>query len=119
MPFVPNPPTLNLEADFLATPVVEDVPIQLYVPTRGLLDIQASSIQLWVPPIYIRVDSGFRGLTDPPYVGKLWRWISLVDDTWYYRVRWWEYAHAGFENEYIQMLVDQVTEGGGAPDSGR
>jgi len=82
---------------------------QLYVNSRGLLDIDELNDREWVPPVYLRLPFG----TDV-------RREDLVEcgagsGNWYH-VRWVERMHLGFANQYTIALLNQLT--GGPPGAG-
>jgi hypothetical protein len=82
---------------------------QLYIASKGMMDIEPGELTFWVPPIYARIP-----------IGDLTEWLSL----WilecpqasgrFYRVRWKEKMHQGFSNEYLVCIVDQC-DGDGVP----
>jgi len=77
---------------------------QLYVNTRGLLDIDETNMVEWMPPIWLRVPFG----TDV-------RRNDVVEcpagsDRWY-RVRWVEFIHLAFPNQYTGALCHQLVDG--------
>lgn len=108
-------PDFNLLADLwfgTATPGadapdVEDQECQLYIPSRGLLDIEPGTQLFWVPPIYLRMP-----------IANLINWTSLTvvevvpGSQRYYRARWKEIMHEGFPNEYLMCIVEQCDEDG-------
>jgi len=119
MAFIPTLPTFNLMGDYLGPPSVSDVPFQLYWPSRSLLDIQANARTLWVPPIYVRLGKDFLDYAPTPWVGKLFRYEATDEETYYFKIRWWEYLHVGFPNEYLVWLVEQCNSSGVCPDPDR
>lgn len=85
----PNPPDLNTAC-------------QLYVNSRGLLDIQPGLNDIWVPPVYLRVPAG----TDiaPDDVVE----CNSASGHWY-KIRWVERMHLGFPNEYLVGILEQTS----------
>lgn len=76
---------------------------QLYLASRGLLDITPGVPGQWVPPIYLRLPA----FTDirpvdqvecPAGTGRL------------YLVRWVEDLHKGFPNEYRVGVLEQTAQ---------
>lgn len=98
----PNTPAAGAP-DFLA------IPCQLYVNSRGLLDITPGDFTAWVPPIYIRLQVG----AIPPVKDDIYEVIPGSAD--YYKVRWTQSIHKGFPNEYIVVLVEQCDAAGTTP----
>jgi hypothetical protein len=103
------PPDFNIDAFIWRTPIVPpgtpdvDTDCQLYIASRGLVDITPGDSTAWVPPIYLRVPA----LTDirptdqvecPQHSGRM------------YSVRWVEDAHKGFPNEYRVGLLEQTSQ---------
>lgn len=86
-----------------------DVPAQIYLSTRALLDITPGSPTLWVPPLYLRIPLG-------AYI-PLETDIAAVQPglTDCYKVRWVQNTHIGFPNEYQVALVEQCTTSGVTP----
>lgn len=88
-------------------PAFENVAVQVYVPSRGMLDIEPGQQQIWVPPIYLRfsVDSEVEWRTG---------WIFYVQtmNPGHYIARWKERVHHGFGNEYLTVLVEQCDTDG-------
>jgi len=110
-------PTFNQSCDIWhdGTPTTDPPDLspacQLYLNTRGLLDIDPSDDTLWQPPVWLRVPPGtdVRALDTvecPPTSGGV------------YHVRWIERVHLGFPNEYAVALLDQISTGGFGPVTG-
>jgi len=110
-------PTFNTTCDIWhsGTPLTDPPDLspdcQLYLNTRGLLDITPTVDTEWEPPVWLRVPIG----TDlrrndtvecPPGSG------------WVYHVRWTERVHLGFANEYFVGVIEQVSSGGGGGGGG-
>jgi hypothetical protein len=74
---------------------------QLYVNSRGALDMSPGFEADWFPPIVIRFPLGsFAPQSDDIYECE-------IGSGFYYRFRMWERVHLGFGNEYWMVLVDQ------------
>lgn len=107
-------PVFNLECNLWRPPTPTTDPpdavhdCQLYIPSRGMLDITPGDDDLWVPPVYVRFPKGTDVQQDD---------VLEVDDGdgWFYRVRWTERMHRGFSNEYFVALVEQVVVGPPTP----
>jgi len=84
---------------------------QLYIPSRGLLDIQPGEDELWQPPIYLRVAVG----TDLRHQDIV---EAAAGDGWFYRTRWVERMHRGFPNEYFVGILEQTSGPPGPPGDG-
>lgn len=77
---------------------------QLYVASKGILDITPGDHDLWVPPVYVRFPMG----SDVQENDIL---EVANGDGWFYEVRWTERVHRGFGNEYFMALVEQTVVG--------
>jgi len=121
-------PDLNVTMDWWnhthtpssGAPDVSGEPCQLYIATRPspALYPDGTSPIYYMQPVIIRVASTFvvlRALYQS-YAGIL---APATGITWYYRIRWWEYAHFGFPNEYVQLFCSQCTNHGAEPDNFR
>jgi len=103
-------PTFNLIGDAWTEPFfpdqdeadIVDVPVQLYIYSRGAFDINIGFLELWSPPIYVRIDPAFGALS-----AALWIWEIPQGSARYYRVRFKSLIHEGFPNEYTFHLVSQ------------
>jgi len=84
------------------SPDVVNVPVQLYVFSRGAFDLQYGELLAWSPPVYVRIDPDFGAL---PL--NLWIWEVPQGSERYYRVRFKSLIHEGFPNEYEFHLVGQ------------
>jgi len=84
---------------------------QLYVNTRGLLDIEEDEDRFWVPPIWLRLPFGadVRRLDVVECPAGSARW---------YHVRWVELVHLNFPNQYTAAVVHQLPLGPPPPASG-
>lgn len=80
---------------------------QLYIPSRGLLDITPGVLLEWAPPIYYRMP-----------IADLINWTSLTvvevvpGSQRYFRARFKEIMHEGFPNQYLMVVVEQCDEDG-------
>lgn len=96
--------------------------IQLYFPPKGIFDATPGSPLLWVPPTYARIkpaDLQNMHTISGTVVGC---YIDVTDsflNPWYYKVRYWEWAHLQFSNEYAILVLDQCDSTGVIPDPGR
>jgi len=91
----PNTPAANL-------PDSTNVPMQLYVPSKGLIDVQPDYIPWYVPPVYLRMLS-----VDAAAWASSWIIECPKASGRWYRARWKEVIHSGFPNEYLAILVHQ------------
>jgi len=96
----PNAPDLD-------TADVVDVACQFYIYSRGAFDINIGFLELWSPPIYLRLDP-----TNRPFDVGIWIWEVPSASGRYYRVRWKEILHLGFPNEYDVHLLAQCDGAG-------
>lgn len=112
--FLPN---FNLNVSFWIlghTPSADppdevDIPCQIYLNTRGLLDITPGGPGDWVPPIYLRIPLG----VFIPSLGNIAAVQPGLTDC--YKIRWVQNAHIGFANEYQIALAEQCTDAGVTP----
>lgn len=82
-------------------PDVANIDAQIYIPTRGLLDITPSDKWSWVLPIYIRIPIA-------SYAAS-YNWMrSPLGGVNYYQVRWCHPMNTGFANAYVSCLVELV-----------
>jgi hypothetical protein len=110
-------PNFNLLANYWDaghTPAVDPadliaVPCQLYVASRGILDITPGNPGFWVPAIYFRTAHG----SPPPQVGGIVGLSPGMTD--FYKIRWVQNVHIGFANEYVQSLCEQCDANGTTP----
>jgi len=105
-----TPPIFNVDCNIWHAPSLPPAApdlftqCQLYVNSRGLLDIDEFNDVEWVPPVYLRLPFG----TDV-------RRLDLVEcgagtGNWYH-VRWVERMHLGFTNQYTVALLNQLPQG--------
>lgn len=120
-------PNFNVELSFWApghTPAA-DAPDsvftgQLFLGSRSPVDIKPGDAASFVPPLFIRMAMVTFAVWGPALVGSIFGYIdSAANPERYYIVRWWEITHAGFDNEYVTLLVEQCTNTGAVPDTTR
>ena len=110
-------PNFNLTFDLWvdpATPATDppdftNQPCQLYVRSKADIDTTPGNLDLWWPPIYLRVPLG----VVLPQKGDVVQVHHLALD--YYKVAWTQNIHMGFPNEYVLSLVRQCTDAGVIP----
>jgi hypothetical protein len=119
-------PTFNLTLPYwvvghtpAANPADGTSPAQLYVHSRADIDREVPTPFDYLPSLFIRVPVIFIATVHPPWVGMFWSYTALRFPSRYYVVRWWESCHAGFANEYLNMMVDQCNSAGLTPDPSR
>lgn len=87
----------------------ENQACQLYVTSRGPFDVDGLLPNNFSPPIYFRM---------PWASDSNWRETQIVEcpagSLRYYRVRWKEYMHVGFPNQYLVIILNQC-DGDGNP----
>ncbi len=83
--------------------------MQLYLASRGLLDVEPSNPTLWVPPLFIRQPLGVYQVV----VGDICEVIPSSGD--FYKVRWVQVIHLGFTNAYLTSLCEQCSATGATP----
>lgn len=107
-------PTFNVLANLWLTdvppadgePGATGVPVQLYVSSRGLLDITPGQRELWVPPIYLRHSKDIG-------IGRIYYAEVPSGSGEYYKARWTCRMHLGFANEYVQVVMEMCCSDGG------
>ena len=121
-----TPPVFNVSADFWTPPndPATGGPdasgnAQLYINSRGLLDLYPGDPDSWIPPIWLR-----RSFTDQDSVyalgvGYIIEIPGLTTQALYYKVRWWDFVHLGFPNAYAVFLCEQCMDDGTTPDGNR
>lgn len=110
-----TPPVFNVLADVWFAghtpadhpPDEENQVCQLYVISRPSIDVQPDAIELWTPPILIRLPVGSGAAWE---AGQIWE--VQAESGFYYRSRWKERVHFGFPNAYYVVLVDQCDSHG-------
>jgi len=83
-------------------PTYVDVPCQLYVNSKGLLDIEPDDQWAWVPPIWVRMP-----LSHFTQWGVATIFSAPKGLSEFYKARWKNRMHAGFPNEYLVAVVEQ------------
>ena len=112
---VPYLPVFNLLARYwtggftpaTGPPAAANIPSQLYLPTKGLLDIEYDTAWAWQPPLWLRLPSIEVVAAQQGYIWEIPQLSGL-----YYHKRWVDLAHQGFPNEYWQLLVAQCDDTG-------
>jgi len=103
------PPDFNLSCNIYRSPDVYpgsptlSSDCQLYLASRGLIDVTPGSPTDWVPPIYLRLPA----LTDVR-PGDLVECPSGTARL--YLTRWVEDMHKGFDNEYRVGILEQTSQ---------
>ncbi|AXH79035.1 MAG: hypothetical protein [Circular genetic element sp.] len=110
-----TPPIFNVLCDIwfigrvpsAGDPDFENQACQLYIPSRGILDITPGELELWVPPVYLRL---------PFSAIDIWKVAAVVEcppeSGRYYRCRWKDIYHIGFPNQYLVAIVEQCNVDG-------
>lgn len=118
-------PNFNLVMDYwqpgmlpVSSPAFTKVAAQLYFHSRADTNIQPSSVQIYMPSIYVRTPSAVLGAMVPPLVGGIFG-IGIASTNYYWLIRWWEFTHLLFPNQYITFQVQQVNNAGVRPDPTR
>jgi len=95
----------NLPAD--DPPDFENVTVQFYVYSRVSFDVQPCNLELYQPPIQIRL---------PVSTSAIWVSSQIyevpAESGRYYRARFKERVHLGFPNEYLVVYVVQCQDDG-------
>ena len=91
-------------------PDYTDIPCQVFVPPRGILDITPDIPTDWVPPIYIRTPKENYNNEASYFI------IHGYDDQWY-AVRWAMMYHLGFPNQYASYLCNLCEDDGDPSDN--
>jgi len=90
-------------------PDFEGVTCQFYIYSRGSFDVQPCELELYTPPLQIRMPASTSAI-----------WISgqvfevPAESGRYYRARFKDRLHLGFPNEYLVVWVVQCN-GAGVP----
>lgn len=113
-------PNFNLTLDWwvygnlpsLGPPDIGGVPAQLYVDTRTLFVVPKAGGVDAIFVEWMRIQNVWPFVFPPPYVGSVFGWTDPAGNQWYYLVKSWEWAHVGFPNEYLDMLVMQCDNAG-------
>jgi hypothetical protein len=118
-------PTFNVTLEYWAqpdTPFTQPLPDgttlgQIYISSRGALDVTPGLIPEWVPPIWVRTPLVFLShLISRPSIGGVFRYTDITFNSWCLAIRWWMHMHRGFPNEYAAFLVEQCGPNGTTPD---
>lgn len=124
MPYVP--PAFNLSLLWWNTthipnvdPADATVDGQLYFNSKPFADIVRADPTQWEPCNTIRIPISFFSAVARPYIQTFFGVPGPGGTLWYYRVRFWDFVHRGFSNEYLLFVVDQCTGAGAIPDSSR
>ena len=108
-------PVFNLFADVwfdgktpaVDLPDVENLPVQKYLYSRMVYDVQPCELEDYTPPILIRIP--FSDLST-------WRNAQVfevpMESGQFYRARFKEIMHEGFSNQYLVAVVVQCTDAG-------
>jgi len=108
-------PVFNLFADVwfdghtpaVDDPDVENLAVQKYLYARGVWDIQPCEMEVYVPPIYLRI---------PFTESATWQSSQIfecpAESGKYYRARFKEVFHEGFPNQYLAAIVVQCNAEG-------
>lgn len=94
---------------------------QLYLHSRGdYIQNPAVPTDAFMPNLSIRVPIGFIARPGGPATKTaILGMTDSLGNIWYYYVRWWDFCHSRFPNEYVELLVGQCDNAGTQPDSGR
>lgn len=110
----------NTNADATGPPTIPAIPGQLYVHSRNDTPVAPSAPQIYTPSVFMRIPTsamvliGATGLV-PGFLS----WVDIVGNVWYYKIRWWEWTHAGFPNQYASLCIEQCDIAGLTPDANR
>lgn len=120
MAFIPQLPSFNLEGLWVGPPAFE-ITFQLYLATRDTPDEVIGGDPAASPAIYVRLGREWAVTLAAfhPWVGRLVEYVGYDLRIYTYVIRWWEFTHAGFGNEYLTLLVEQCNADGTTPDSDR
>jgi len=108
-------PNFNVFADVWSTghvpadddPDFENLTVQLYIYSRVSFDVQPCELELYQPPIQIRIP---RAASTPWVEGQVFE--VPAESGRYYRARFKERVHIGFPNEYLVVVVVQCGSDG-------
>jgi len=108
-------PNFNVFADVWSTghvpadddPDFENLTVQLYIYSRVSFDVQPCELELYQPPIQIRIP---RQAPIPWVNGQVFE--VPAESGRYYRARFKERVHIGFPNEYLVVVVVQCGSDG-------
>jgi len=88
-------------------PDAENVPVQFYLYSRGTFDVQPCELELYTPPIWLRLPTSE---TANFVSGQVFE--CPAESGRYYRARFKERMHQGFPNEYLIVVVVQCNSAG-------
>jgi len=88
-------------------PDTENVPCQFYVNSRGTFDVQPCEIEVYTPPLWVRLPIDQIGVWE---AGQIFEVAS--ESGRYYRARFKERMHYGFSNQYLIVVVVQCNAAG-------
>jgi hypothetical protein len=88
-------------------PDAENVPCQFYLYSRGTFDVQPCELELYTPPIWIRMPIAEEALFVSGQVFE-----CPAESGRYYRARFKERMHQGFANQYLIVVVVQCNDAG-------
>lgn len=88
-------------------PDAENVPCQFYLYSRGTFDVQPCELELYTPPIWIRLPVAETANFTSGQVFE-----CPAESGRYYRARFKERMHQGFTNEYLVVVVVQCNSHG-------
>jgi len=88
-------------------PDSENVPVQFYLYSRGSFDIQPCELELYTPPIWLRLPVAENAVW---IAGQVFE--CPAESGRYYRARFKEIMHQGFPNQYLVTVVVQCNEFG-------
>lgn len=83
-------------------PDTENVPCQFYVNSRGTFDVQPCELEVYTPPLWVRLPIDQIGIWE---AGQIFEVAS--ESGRYYRARFKERMHYGFSNQYLIIVVVQ------------
>lgn len=103
-------PNFNVFADVWSTghvpseddPDFENLTVQFYIYSRVSFDVQPCELELYQPPIQIRIPVA---APIPWAAGQVFE--VPAESGRYYRARFKERVHIGFPNEYLVVVVSQ------------
>lgn len=91
---------------FADDPDIDDQVCQLYIHNRHNQDITPGGLTSWVPPIILRIPTGFQPIPGDIYgVGG--------NAITFYKHRWSHLMHWGFPNQYVSVVVEMCDDTGG------
>jgi len=88
-------------------PDSENVPVQFYLYSRGSFDVQPCELELYTPPIWLRMPVADKAVWIAGQVFEV-----PAESGRYYRARFKEIMHQGFTNQYLVVVVVQCNDEG-------